>query len=133
MSLKTDEQEDNNPFNVPSAHISHRHALSLQKYQTPTAPSLIPKLDPWNNHRPILDCLHIQTLSLHNEVHRHAQGPGARTRWRCRKSVRVLRIIRAEDSVVSSPHESLQLSELPIYVTLEDFKHVFFCVGGGAG
>lgn len=47
--------------------------------------------------------------------------------------MRVLRIIRAEDGVVPSSHESLQLPELPIYVVLKDFKHVFFCVGGGTG
>lgn len=47
--------------------------------------------------------------------------------------MRILRIIRTEDSVVPSPHEPLQLPELPIYVILEDFKHVFFRVGRGAG
>lgn len=45
--------------------------------------------------------------------------------------MRVLRIIRAEDGVVPSSHEPLQLPELPIYVVLKDFKHVFFCIRGG--
>lgn len=46
--------------------------------------------------------------------------------------MQVLRIKPTEDGVVPSSHESFQLPELPIYVALEDFKHVFFCVGGGA-
>lgn len=44
--------------------------------------------------------------------------------------MRVLRIIRTEDRVVSSPHESFQFTVLAVHVVLEDFKHVFFCVGG---
>lgn len=47
--------------------------------------------------------------------------------------MRVLWIIRAENGVVPSPHKSFQLPELPVYVTLEDFDHLFFCIGGGTG
>ena len=99
------------------------------RHHHPTSP---PKLQTRHNNRPVLtDPAPIPALALNHKINGKTQPAASHAHIRAaERALHDLRIIRHDGDIIASTHEFLEFAGAGIGFGLEDFEHVFLCVGG---